>query len=136
MTASSSFFDQLLRAAGAQPQPQRLLFVFAESELPPDADAQQRADHASGRGGALTPLVCVDKAPSELSTFDTLVQESREACPPWQVVFIAALGGQGGREPAAALVEGALKTMVENVRTGRFGGYMALDVRGEPLLFG
>lgn len=136
MTSAFSFFDQLLRAATSQPEPQRLLFVFAESELPPDASAQQRAAYAGGRGGTLTPLVCVDKAAPELSTFAALVQESREACPPWHVVFIAALSGQGGREPAAALVEGALKTMVENVRAGRFAGYMALDARGEPLLFG
>jgi hypothetical protein len=135
MPPASSFFDQLLLAARAQAEPQRLLFVFAQSELPPHADARQRADYVSGRGGALTPLVCVDKPPGELSTFETLAQESREACPPWHVVFIAALGGQNGREPAAATVENALKRMVENVRAGRFAGYMALDARGEPLLF-
>lgn len=135
MTSASSFFEQLLHAATSQREPQRLLFVFAESELPADASPQQRAAYERGRGGALTPLVCVDKAPRELSTFDALLQESRQACPPWQVVFIAALGGHSGREPPADLVEGALKNMVDNVRTGRFAGYMALDARGEPLLF-
>jgi hypothetical protein len=32
-------FDDLLTAARAQPQPQRLLFVFAGIELPDDATA-------------------------------------------------------------------------------------------------
>lgn len=132
---TSLFFDQLLRAAVSQSQPQRLLFVFSQSELPADANAEQRAHYEAGRGGALTPLVCVDKAPTELSTFTALVEESRQACPPWHVVFIAALGGQDGREPAASQVESALQSMVENVRAGRFAGYMALDNRGQPLVF-
>lgn len=136
MTSPPSFFDRLLQAASAEPEPQRLLFVFAQSELPADATAGQRAAYAAGQGGALVPLACVDKAPGELSTFDALADESRRACPPWQAVFVAALGGRSGRDPAADAVDGALQAMVENVRGGRFTGYLALGPGGEPLHFG
>lgn len=129
----ASHFAQLLAAAAAQPQPQRLLFVFAQGELPAGASAAERARYEAGQGGALRPLVCVDKGPQELSTFEALVEESRNACPPWQVVFIAALAGRGGQAPQSAVVEQALTQMVENVATGRLGGYMALEASGEPL---
>lgn len=135
MTASNDFFGQLLAAAAAEPQPQRLLFVFAGVELPPGASADEVARHAAGEGGTLTPMACVDKAPAELSTFAALVEESRQACPPWGLVFIAALGGQGGQPPAAAVVEGALKRMVENIQGGQVGGYLVLDAQGQPVRF-
>lgn len=131
---SASHFEQLLKAAAAQPDPQRLLFVFAQAELPADATPEQKKNFAAGKGGALTPLACVDKAPADLTTFDALVEESRQACPPWQVLFIAALAGQEGKPPSSALVDGALQAMVEGVKAGRFGSYMALSPTGEPLV--
>lgn len=131
---SVSHFDQLLKAAAAQPDPQRLLFVFAQAELPEGATEEQRKNFAAGKGGALTPLACVDKAPADLTTFDALVEESRQACPPWQVLFIAALAGQEGKPPSSALVDGALQAMVDAVKAGRLGNYMALSPNGEPLV--
>lgn len=128
-------FQQLLHAAAAQPEHQRLLFVFAGAELPDDATAAQRAAFEAGNGGALEPLACVDKAIEELSSFEALVAESRAASPPWQVVFIAGLPGMDGQPPTAEMVDGALDAMVEGVRTGSFGGFLALDPAGEPLAF-
>ena len=130
----ATHFEQLLRTATAQPEPQRLLFVFAEAELPEGATAGERERFEAGLGGALTPLACVDKAPAELTTFDALLRESHQACPPWQVLFIAALAGQDGRPPSSALVDSSLNAMVESVRAGRLAGYMALSSRGEPLM--
>jgi hypothetical protein len=131
---SASHFDQLLKTAAAQPDPQRLLFVFAQAELPEGATEAQRRDFAAGRGGTLTPLACVDKSPSDLSTFEALVDESRQACPPWQVLFIAALAGQQGKPPSSALVDSALQAMVDSVKAGKLGNYMALAPTGEPLV--
>jgi len=130
-----SHFELLLQAAASQPEPQRLLFVFAGAELPADATPAQRERFEAGQGGALTPLACVDKAVDEVASFDALVAESHDASPPWQVVFIAGLAGQGGRPPSTALVDSALQAMVENVRTDRFSGYLALGPDGEPLSF-
>jgi len=131
---SASHFDQLLKAAAAQPDPQRLLFVFAQAELPEGATEEQKRNFAAGKGGTLTPLACVDKSPSELSTFEALVDESRHACPPWQVLFIAALAGYEGKPPSSALVDSALQAMVDSVKAGKLGSYMALSPSGEPLV--
>lgn len=132
---SSALFDQLLREAAAQPQPQQLLFVFAAAELPPDATPAQRARFEAGQGGALEPLACVDKRLDELSTFAALVEESRAACPPWQAVFIAALSGQGGEWPSPERVDAALGEMVAALRTGRLASYLALDAGGDAISF-
>ena len=98
---SPTHFEQLLQAAAAQPEPQRLLFVFAAAELPDDASPAQRERFAAGQGGALVPLACVDKDPADLTDFEALVAESRQASPPWQAVFIAGLAGENGRPPSA-----------------------------------
>jgi hypothetical protein len=128
-------FAQLLQTAANQPDPQRLLFVFTQAELPDGSTREQRERFESGQGGALTPLACVDKELKDLSTFDALVDEARNACPPWHVLFIAALSGQEGRPPSAALVDSALGAMVEAVKAGRFGNYLALGPMGEAIQF-
>ena len=133
---SSSLFDQLLQAAAAQPEPQRLLFVFAEAELPGDADAAQRAHFEAGQGGSLTPVACVEKSIAELSTFAALVAESRRTSLPWRVMFAAGLSGANGQPPSPARIDSALQAMVESVRSGDFGGYLALDAEGRPVQFG
>ncbi len=132
---SSSHFDRLLQAAAAQSEPQRLLFVFAVAGLPEDATASQRQRHSTGAGGTLTPLMCVDKAPAELSGFDALIAESRKAGPPWQVVFAAGLAGRDGQPPGRAQVEQAQQAMLERVRGGMIDGLLALDPSGAPLSF-
>lgn len=134
MNASPSF-DQLLAAAAAQPEPQTLLFVFAAAELPPDATPAQRARFQQGAGGHLTPLMCVEKTLDELSTFDALVEESREAGPPWQVLFAAGLSGHDGQPPAGPAVEAALRDLVGRVRAGAVDGLLALSAQGELLQF-
>ena len=131
-------FDQLLRSAAAQPQPQRLLFVFATAELPDDATPAQRERFAAGGGGTLSPVMCVDKGLGELSSFAALVtesRESRESGSAWQVVFAAGLAGRNGQEPAADQVERALQAMVERVRGGMIESFLALDPAGETLQF-
>lgn len=118
-------FQQLLAAAAAEPEPQRLLFVFAGAELPENATPEQEARFRSGQGGALGPLMCVDKAPRDLSDFKALVSEAERAGPPWNVVFAASLSGQAGRPPDKARIELALETMTAAVRDGRFEGFAA-----------
>jgi hypothetical protein len=130
-----SHFQQLIAAALAQPQPHRLLFVFAGAELPDDATPAQRERFHAGQGGALAPLMCVDKAPEDLPDFAALVAESRRAGPPWNMVFAAGLGGRDGSPPQPAEVEQGLQTMVEAVRDGGFGRFAAYDPEGNPVTF-
>lgn len=130
-----SSFDDLLMAARAQPQPQRLLFVFAGAELPDDATPAQRAHFEQGEGGALVPLMCVDKSIAELTNFGALREESREMGQSWQIVFAAALSGTGGRALTANDAKEPLKRMEDAIRRGAFDNYIPFDQLGQPVQF-
>lgn len=130
-----SHFQELLRTAEAQAEPQRLLFVFAVAELPDDATPLQKAGFLSGGGGTLTPLMCVDKAPADLADFQNLVEESRRAGPPWQVVFAASLSGGAGAPPNDAQIEAALQSMVDAVQAGAADRFLVFGPTGDPIIF-
>lgn len=129
-------FDDLLQAARAQPEPQRLLFVFAGVELPEDSTPVQRERFEAGQGGALVPLMCVDKRPEELTSFAALVQESGQFGHSWGLVFAAALAGSVRRAPTSADAEEPLLRMVESIRQGRIGGFIPFDPQGQPVQIG
>ena len=129
-----SSFDDLLRAAREQPEPQRLLFVFAGAELPGDSTPEQRARYQAGEGGALTPLMSVDKAPEDLGTFAALVEESRRFGHDWAVVFVASLPGRDGRPPTSEESDRSLQRMIESIKAGSIGSFIPFDRRGEPML--
>lgn len=128
-------FEDLLRAARAQPEPQRLLFVFAAAELPGDSTPEERARHAAGEGGALVPLMSVDKDPDDLAAFADLVQESRRFAADWSMVFVAGLAGRDGRKPTAEEADRSLQRMIELVKSGSFGSFIPFDRQGRPVLF-
>ena len=128
-------FDDLLRAAAEQPQPQRLLFVFATAGVDADATAEQRARFESGQGGTLTPLMCVDKLPGELASFDALLEESRQLDQAWDMVFVAALPGSGGTSPTSQQAEAPLQRMVDSIKSGSIGGFIPFNVQGQPVQF-
>lgn len=129
-----SSFDDLLRAAREQPEPQRLLFVFAGAVLPDDCTPEQRARFRAGQGGALAPLMTADKIPEELDTFDTLVEESRQHGQDWAIVFVASLSGRDGRPPTNEEAGQPLKRMIESIKAGSFGSFIPFDRRGDPVL--
>ena len=130
-----SSFDDLLRAARQQPEPQRLLFVFANAVLPDDSTPEQRARFQAGQGGALTPMMSVDKSPEELGTFAALVEESRQSGPDWAIVFVASLSGRGGRAPTSEDADQSLQRMIESIKGGSFGSFIPFDRQGQPMLF-
>ena len=135
MSMNIANFDDLLRAARAQPEPQRLLFVFAGAEMPEDGTPEQRANFEAGQGGALVPLMSVDKFPNELGTFAELVAESRQFAPDWAVVFVTALSGKKGCAPTSAEADQSLQRMIESIKAGAFGAFLPFDIRGEPVVF-
>ena len=130
-----STFDDLLRAARQQPEPQRLLFVFAGVELPDGSTPEQERRFATGGGGALVPLMCVDKTPDQLTTFSTLVEESRLVGPEWALVFVASLAGRGGRAPTSKEAEGPLQSMVESIKAGAHQSFIPFGTDGRPVRF-
>ncbi|GAB3256511.1 ribonucleotide reductase subunit alpha [Chitinimonas naiadis] len=126
-------FADLLAAAKAEPEPQRLLFVFAETQLPDGANATQRSAYAAGSGGAIVPVMCVDKAPSELSSFAALREESLQMTNAWQLVIVASLGGRGGQMPSGADAAPHLDRMIESIKQGRMQNFLVFDRSGDLL---
>jgi hypothetical protein len=129
-----SNFDDLVRTAREQPEPQRLLFVFANAVLPDDSTPEQRERFQAGQGGALTPMMSVDKTPEELGTFAALVEESCRFGHDWAVVFVASLSGHGGCAPTSEEADRSLQSMIESIKAGSMGSFIPFDRRGEPLL--
>lgn len=129
-------FNDLLSAARSQSAPQRLLFVFVGAELPEDSTDQQRLSFEAGLGGALVPLMCVDKSPHELDSFDTLVNEAREFGKPWVLVFAAAMGGSVQSPPTSADADKPLMAMVEAIKRGDVGAYLPFDAQGMGVQLG
>lgn len=131
-----SSFDDLLQAARQQTEPQRLLFVFARADLPADATSAQRERFKDGQGGALVPIMCVDKTPDELRTFADLAEESRQFGQEWHVVFATAMSGNGGLAPSSSAAEMPLQRMVEAIKAGNLGTLIPFDQQGQSLRLG
>ena len=131
-----SSFDELLREARQQTEPQRLLFVFSGAELPDEPSPAQRAHFEAGIGGALTPRMYVAKAPQELDTFSALAEEARQFEQDWMIVFVAALAGRDGLAPTSEETEASVLRMVESIKAGRVSSFIPFDRRGQPVMLG
>jgi hypothetical protein len=126
-------FQNLLQAARMQPEPQQMLFVFARKELPEDASPEEKQRFENGQGGVMTPIMYVDKKPTELETFADLVKESRQMGQDWDFVFVGCLSGQGDREPSDAEVTKALEVMVKSVQGGIIDHLLVYRPDGEQV---
>lgn len=130
-----SSYEDLLKAAKQQPEPQRLLFVFTQPELPEGYTKVQIDRFHAGKGGVLTPKMCTDKALDELGDFADLVKESRQTGQDWKIVFVACLAGRGGVMPSTEEAQEPLKKMVEAINNGAISGYLAYDRGGNQVQF-
>ena len=117
-------YASLLRSARAQEQPQRLLFTFTQALAQP-----------GGQGRSLTPVMCADKLPDELGSFEALEEESKQMQTHWDVVFVAGLAGREGQPPAAQECEAPLRAMVAAIEQGRIDSLLAFDRSGDLLRF-
>ena len=128
-------FNDLLTAARQQPEPQRLLLVFARAEMPETASAEQRQRFETRTGGYLLPTVCVDKLPEELSSFPALVAESAATGQDWDMLFVAGMSGKAGFAPSGDEAVQPLKMMVEAIEQGRVSQFLTFNKAGEPVRF-
>lgn len=126
-----SSYEDLLNAANMQANPQRLLFVFAKAELPGEHTPNQQEQFKARRGGALTPVMCVDKLASERGSFVGLVEESRQMGQEWDIVFVACMSGKSGAASQSDEAEEPLKTMVKSIQVGSIGNFLAFNQSGE-----
>ncbi|MFO7704843.1 MAG: ribonucleotide reductase subunit alpha [Halopseudomonas sp.] len=124
-------YSDLINAAAMQTEPQRLLFVFATAELPEGATAEQISQFEKGEGGTLSPVLCVDKLPSEVDDFGILVAESERTGIHWDVAFVSAMSGRGGIQPNSDEAEQPLKMMMEQIQAGMIAQFLALSRDGE-----
>lgn len=131
-----SSYQDLIQASRSQQEAQRLLYVFCRAELPDEASSEEQAAFERGEGGALTPVICVDKTPEEAPDFGALVEESRATGQSWDVVFIAAMSGRGGMAPSTDEAQQPLTMMVESIRLGHIGNYLPLDNEGNAVSLG
>lgn len=128
-------FADLLNAARQQPEPQRLLFVFTQPELPPGHSAEETRRFQAGIGGTLTPKMVTDKAAHELHSFSDLVEESGRTGQDWTIVFVAGLGGHGSIMPSSEDAQEPLKRMIASIQNGRVESYLAFDRSGNLVRF-
>ena len=117
-------YASLVASASQQEQQQRLLFTFTRAEAEP-----------GGQGKSLTPVLCADKLPDDLKSFEALLEESKQMPAHWDVVFVAGLAGSGGQPPASQECEAPLRAMVKAIEEGRIDNLLAFDRSGELLRF-
>jgi hypothetical protein len=126
-------FDDLLAASRAQTTPQRLLLVFAQSELPDDATPAQRERFRNGQGGALVPVMCVDKTPQELRDFAQLALDSKQFGKDWSMVFVSAMSDVIGLPPGSDAAGKPLQRMVESIQAGALANMIPFDRQGQAV---
>lgn len=121
-------FKELLTMAKEQESPQRILMLFANAEAvnPKKSKKHQR--------GTISPVMCVDKLPEELTTFQSLVKEADSIEKNWNFVFFACLGSEGKNAPTTDEAEPYLNKMANDVETGNnIGRYVIFDREENPI---
>jgi len=126
-----SSYEDLLNAANMQSKPQRMLFVFTKAELPGEATSDQQAEFKARKGGALMPVLCVDKLASNRVSFASLDEESRHTGKDWDIVFVACMDGKSDDATESEEAEEPLKEMVKSIQVGSIGNYLAFNRGGE-----
>lgn len=124
-------YTDLINIAKNEPNPQRLLFVFAKAVLPDDATPKEKAAFEQGEGGALDPILCVDKTPDEAASFATLIKEAETTGHSWDIAFVSAMSGHAGQKLNTDECTQPLNMMVEQIRLGKISQFLALGRDGE-----
>ncbi|MFL0799244.1 MAG: ribonucleotide reductase subunit alpha [Agarilytica sp.] len=105
----------------AQDEPQRLLLLFA------NAEAKNPKKSKKHQQGTITPVMCVDKAPEEVSDFTSLVKEADGINKEWNFLFIASLSGENGNAPTTEEADPYLNKMTNDVEMGNISQYLVID---------
>ena len=100
--------------AGRTPDAVTLLAVSKTFDAPAVREAFE-----AGQGGALVPLMCVDKRPEEITSFVQLRTEADAMHGSWRVMLAGALSGQQGAAPTNQAVDQALERLLGLMQAGR-----------------
>lgn len=126
-------FSELLVAAQTQQTQQQLLLVFAKAELPEDSTDAQRAGYEAGEGGALTPVVCVDKNAKELTSFESLCSEAAEFAPEWDILFAGVMGALPGQILKDEDIDQKMQEVMEWIKIGKIEKLATFDREGSAV---
>ena len=124
-------YASFIALANTQQEPQRLLWVFARAELPNGYTEAQKQHFTQGQGGALEPVLCVDKLPSEVTDFANLVTESAETGIEWDIAFVASMSGRAGIAPNSDEAIQPMRLMLNKIQSGIIAEFLTFDKKGE-----
>jgi len=119
-------FNHLLTKTKEQPEPQRLLMLFA--------NAQVEKSTNENMNGSITPVMCVDKLPEELNSFSDLIEEADGISKDWNFIFFASLAGDKGQAPTTEEADPYLNKMTNDVASGAdLSRYVVFDRNENPI---
>ena len=114
-----STFTELLTAAIEQDEPQRLLFLFAKTET---------EDSENVQSGTLSPVMCVDKLPEDIESFEVLTAEADGISTDWDFLITVGLAGKNGMPPTEEEAEPFLNKMANDLSLGQsMSEYLVFD---------
>ena len=123
-----SSFNELLQAASQQDDAQRLLLLFANAE-------SSSKKHKSTQRGTISPVMCVDKLPEEIASFEALSEEADAISKDWNFVFIAGLSGKGDVAPTTEEADPYLNKMTNDLASGQdMSQYVVFDRSGGTVM--
>lgn len=119
----------LISEAHKQPEPQRLLLLFAQ------ATPMSTGMNVKHQSGTITPVMCVDKLPSEIESFAELVKEADSITAKWDFILISTLSGKNGVVPTSDEAGPYLKEMSNGLASGdNLSKYAILDRDETPII--
>jgi len=123
-----SMFSDLLSMANEQPDPQRLLFLFAS------ATATKKSRKQDDKKGTIEPTMVVDKLPEEVENFSGLVKEADSINKNWDFMFIASLSGNKKQAPTSEDAQPYLDKMTDDIAAGNnIMRYVVFDREENPI---
>lgn len=120
-----STFNDLINILQNQTNPQRLLLLFANAES---------TDSHNNQNGFISPVMCVDKSLSDITSFHHLIKEADEINKQWNFMFVASLSGEKDKEPTTTEAEPFLNKMAHDIETGNsINRYVIFDREENPI---
>lgn len=106
-----SAFQDLITKANLEKQPQRLLFLFAKAN-------SMMGEAKSYHSGTIDPVMCVDKLPSELTSFSDFIEEADGITKEWDFILVSTFPGINGVAPTSADADPYLQSMSNSLANG------------------
>ena len=127
MSATQNNFGHFIRYANEKNQPQQLCMVFCRSSL-------QDEDYRPDRPITLKPLMCLDRSPRHLDSFEALCGDATLAGIEWDVLCMTAVLGQAGVMPTAINIHKRFDLMIGLISQGKTDKLVMFDRNGRQVI--